>query len=68
VYIYGFNFNNFSEDELVKESYYFLPVGIASIVGIKFAHSAKSLLYFVLTGVGTLVALFVFYEMIWPEL
>lgn len=64
----GINFENFSEDELVQKSYYFVPGFGFAIVGFVTSKNEKSLFYALGGGIASLVLLFIFFEVLWAEL
>jgi hypothetical protein len=68
IYFYGITFDDYTETELVRFSYYFVPAFAFSIVGLITRKSEKSLLYAVISAVISGIFLFGFFEGIWPLL
>ena len=65
---YIFDFDNYSEMELVKLSYLFIPALIFSIIGFATRKSSKSLLYAIGLAALSLGPLLVFFQGIWLSL
>lgn len=65
---YLFEFDNYSETELVEMSFYFIPTLVFSLTGFAFRKSDKSLVIAIVStvlGTGFLAA---FYATAWPSL
>jgi hypothetical protein len=68
VYIYAFNFDSYSEAELMVQSYYFVPPTVFSLIGLFTRNNGKSLIYALLGGIGSYALLFAFFATIWDSL
>lgn len=64
----GINFDNYSEEELMESSYYFVPGLGFSLIGLLSNRSSKSIIYALIGGVAAFVLLWVFFESLWPML
>lgn len=68
VYVYGIDFDNNTETDLVNYSYAFVPAIVFSIVGLTTSKIKFSILIALGSGVGALALLFAFFQGIWPML
>ena len=58
IYVYAVAFDNYSEEELMTQSYYFVPALLFSIVGLFTVRSPKSIVYAVGAAVGCWISFF----------
>ncbi|MDA1060444.1 MAG: hypothetical protein O3B47_01485 [bacterium] len=65
---YLLNFDDYSEEQLVKESFTFIPPLGGIIFGVLSIWSHKSLIIAIMGGVLTWLLMPYFYEWIWPLL
>lgn len=66
VFIYGLFFNRLSETEMIRWSYVWFPGLLFGVVGLKAGQTSLRLP--IIVAVVGIVALFVFFEMIFPAL
>ncbi|OIP81722.1 hypothetical protein AUK45_00675 [Candidatus Peregrinibacteria bacterium CG2_30_44_17] len=66
--MYGLNFDNYPETELVNYSFIWVPCLAFSLVGLATTRKERPLLLALSGAVASFVLLFAFFEILWPLL
>lgn len=66
--MYGLNFDNYSETELVNYSFIWVPFVAFSLVGLATTRKEHTLLLALSGAAASFVLLFAFFEVLWPLL
>lgn len=68
IYIFGFKFDDYSEEELIKTSYYFAPGLLFSLTGMLTVKTERSIVYAIIAGAASFGLLLAFFNLFWEML